>query len=351
MQLLLTAPLQLVTTYMPRRGKSADVGKRITAALRLAVLKTIAPSLGEGQEFAPPTKWTDEQILSAVAEVRAGPTLTPDRWPNNSRVAVCISFDIDNETLSLSRGETAPVALSAGEFGATNGLRRVLDLLDRHNIPASFYIPAVSAMLHPQMIEEISDRNRHEIGVHGWIHENPQAVNDRSEEERLMNQAIDYLTKAVGKRPVGYRAPSWAFSKDTLGLLREAGFLYDSSMMAMDEPYELLADGQPTGIVELPVDWILDDAPYFGRTGALPSPELIFKTYQDEFDLAYDEGTMLMLTMHPHIIGHRSRISHLDKLIHYMKSKPAVWFATAEQIAAYAKTAATQTMTKSQLLP
>jgi hypothetical protein len=186
---------------MKRHGKSAGAGKRIAAALRRAVSKIIAPSLGKERQFAPPTKWTDEQILSAVAEVRAGPKLTPERWPNDSRVAVCISVDIDNETLSLSRGETAPVALSAGEFGATNGLRRLLDLLDRHNIPSSFYIPAVSAMLHPQMIREIADRRGHEIGVHGWIHENAQAVNDRSEEQRLMNQAIDYLTKAVGKRP------------------------------------------------------------------------------------------------------------------------------------------------------
>jgi peptidoglycan-N-acetylglucosamine deacetylase len=108
-------------------------------------------------------------------------------------------------------------------------------------------------------------------------------------------------------------------------------------MMAMDQPYELMANSEPTGIIELPVSWIEDDAPYFGRTGALPSPELIFNVYRDEFDVAYREGTMLMLTFHPHIVGRRSRMVHLEKLIAYMKGKPGVWFATAEQIANYVK--------------
>jgi len=309
----------------------------LAVVLGLAIFLVIARYPHGAPPAEPPTKWTEQQIASAVANVRAGRKLTPEQWPNNSRVAVCVSFDVDNETLSLSHGEPAPGALSAGEFGATTGLRRVLDLLDRHNISASFYIPAVSAMLHPQMIQDIVKRNRHEIGVHGWIHENVLGMDNGAEEQRLLTQSIDYLTKAVGKRPVGFRAPSWAFSRHTIDLIRKAGFLYDSSLMAMDEPYELVAGGQPTGMVELPVDWALDDVPYFGLGGALPSPDLIFKVYQDEFDFAYKEGTMFMLTLHPHIIGRRSLIQHLDKLIAYMKSNPGVWFATAEQIASYVK--------------
>jgi peptidoglycan/xylan/chitin deacetylase (PgdA/CDA1 family) len=189
------------------------------------------------------------------------------------------------------------------------------------------------------MLQEITRRTRHEVGVHGWIHENVLELDDAAEEERLLNQAIEYLTKVTGKRPVGYRAPAWAFSRHTMPLIRKAGFLYDSSLMAMDEPYELVSNGEPTGIVELPVEWILDDAPYFGRTGALPSPQLIFEVYKDEFDRAYEEGTMLMLTMHPHVIGHRSSIVHLEKLVSYMRAKPGVWFATAEQIARHVKQA------------
>lgn len=306
------------------------------AALAGLLCAGLWPAQTFTQEAPPPqlgTTWTESQIRDAVAPVRAGRKLTPRAWPNGAKLAVCLSFDVDNE--QLARGETLPVPMSAGQYGATTGLPRVLKLLDLHNLPASFYIPAASLVVQPSIAQDILKSGRHEIAVHGWIHENLPALDDAAEEERLLNQAIEYLTKATGKRPVGYRAPSWAFSRHTLGLIRKAGFLYDSSMMALDEPYELVANGQPTGLIELPVEWILDDAPYFGRTGALPAPEQIFKVYRDEFDMAYEEGTMFMLTMHPHVVGHRSRALHLGRLIEYMKSKPGVWFATAEQIATY----------------
>ena len=300
----------------------------------LAVL-LLVPSVAWAQQTIqqPGVRWTEAEIRAAVAPVRAGRTLTPPAWPNGARVAVVLSFDVDNEP--LARGETLPVPMSAGQYGATTGLPRVLNLLDKHNVPASFYIPAGSLIVQPSIVGDIQKGKRHEFGIHGWIHENLPLLDDAAEEERLLNQAIAYLTKATGKRPVGYRAPAWAFSAHTLGLIRKAGFLYDSSMMALDQPYELVANGQPTGLIELPVEWILDDAPYFGRAGALPSPEQIFKVYRDEFDVAYQERTMFMLTMHPHYIGHRSRALHLDRLIAYMKSKPGVWFATAEQVATY----------------
>lgn len=278
--------------------------------------------------------WTDEQFRQAVAPVRAGRVLTPKSWPDGARVAVCLSFDVDNETWNLARGDTAPVPLSAGEFGALTGFRRVLELLDRHRVPASFYVPGVSAMLHPHMLPEIVKRG-HEVALHGWVHENVLALDDRAEEERLLRQSIALLTKATGKPPVGYRAPSWVFSRHTIDLLRGAGLLYDSSLMSRDEPYELLSNGQPTGLVELPVDWGLDDAPFFGRTGALPAPELVFQAYREDFDQAYADGTLFMLTMHPQVIGRRATMTHLDRLVAYMKSKPGVWFATAEQIARY----------------
>jgi len=305
--------------------------------LACAALATTVAGQQTGQREQPGTKWTEPQIRQAVAASRAGRKLTPKAWPNGAKVAVCISFDVDNETWDLSRGATAPVSLSAGEFGAKQGLPRVLQMLDRQKVPASFYVPAVAAMLDPSMLESIKKAGRHEIGVHGWIHENLAALDDAAEEERLLNQSIEYLTKAIGRRPVGHRAPSWALSQHSLPLLEKAGFAYDSSMMAMDEPYEIVREGKPTGLIELPVEWILDDAPYFSRTGALPSPELIFKVYQDEFDQAYAEGTMFMLTTHPQVIGHRSRIVHLEKLIAYIKSKPGVWFATAEEIASFVK--------------
>ena len=301
----------------------------------------VFPAAGQEQAtpgFPPiPIDATEEQVRQGVSLVRAGQKLTPKAWPNGARVAVCLSFDVDNEL--LWRRTPLPVPLSQGEYGATTGLPRVLDLLDRESIPASFYIPAMSAALHPQMIQNILKRKRHEIGVHGWMHENLPTIGDAAKEEQLLTQSIDYLTKATGKRPVGFRAPSWAFSQFTLDQIRKAGFLYDSSFMAMDEPYELLANGQNSGMIELPINWIADDYPYYEpeATGSLPDPHLVLQIYKGEFDAAYQEHSMFILTMHPHITGHRSRIAALEKLILYMKQKPGVWFATLEQVADYVK--------------
>jgi peptidoglycan/xylan/chitin deacetylase (PgdA/CDA1 family) len=309
-------------------GCSPPVGTPVSTAA-----KQTASSSGASTQ--PGTTWTIDQLKQAVAPVRAGRKLTPRKWPNGARVAVCLSFDIDNESPTLAQGITLPVPLSGEQYGAIVGLPRILALLDRENLPASFYLPGVSAVLAPEMVPQIMKSGRHEIGVHGWIHEDLPALNNAAEEERLLQQVIDYVTKATGKRPVGNRAPSWAFSNFTMDILRKANFKYDTSLMAMDEPYELMSNGQATGIVELPVDWIQDDGLYFGPTGTMPSAELVFQTFREEFDRAYKEGTMFMLTMHPHVIGHRSRIGHLEKFIAYMKSKPGVWFATGEQIAEF----------------
>ncbi len=280
---------------------------------------------------------TEEQIKQAVASVRAGQKLTPKAWPNGAQVAVCLSFDVDNE--ALWRKNPLPVPLSEGEYGATTGLLRVLALLDKQQIPASFYIPAMSVMLHPEMVPAILKSGRHEIGVHGWVHEEYPLVDDAAKEQQLLAQSIDYLTKATGKRPVGFRAPSWAYSPHTLEQVQKANFLYDSSFMGMDEPYELVSNGKPTGLLELPISWIADDYPYYEPKagGSLPSPDAVFQIYKAEFDGAYQDRTMFILTMHPHISGHRSRIVQIEKLVKYMKSKPGVWFATLEQIATYVK--------------
>jgi peptidoglycan/xylan/chitin deacetylase (PgdA/CDA1 family) len=145
------------------------------------------------------------------------------------------------------------------------------------------------------------------------------------------------MMKATGKRPVGYRAPSWAFSPVTLDLIRRKGFLYDSSLQSLDEPYEVMSRGKPTGLVELAIDWTLTETPYLGQQGHMPSPELLFQLYRDEFDGAYREGTLFVLTLHPYMSGHRAPANQLDQLIAYMKSKPGVWFATGEQITSYLK--------------
>ena len=306
---------------------------------RMRFLAILLEAAALAQTPQPGVKWTDDQLRQAVAPSRAGRKLTPKTWPNNARVAVCLSFDVDNESYLLAAGQTSPTTLSAADFGAQEGLPRILELLDRHNVPATFFIPAVSALIHPEMIPAIQKRGRHEIGVHGWIHESPPAINNEVEEDRLLNQAIDFLTKVTGKRPVGYRAPGWAFSQYTLGLIRKAGFFYDSSLQAMDEPYEIVSNGQPTGMVELGIDWTLTETPYLGRGGTMPNPGLLYQLYRDEFDGAYRDRTMFVLTLHPHVTGHRAPMKHLDELITYMKSKPGVWFATCEQVAHFVKDA------------
>jgi len=280
---------------------------------------------------------TEEQIKQALGTARLGRKLTPKVWPNGARIAVCISFDVDNEL--PQRENPLPVPMSEGEYGATTGLPRILDLLNRHQIPATFFMPAMSIMLHPEMVPAILAAGRNEIGIHGWIHEFWPGIGDEDKERQLLNQSIEYLTKATGKRPVGVRAPGSGFSPHTFDLIRKAGFLYDSSLLAADEPYEIFSSGQPTGVVEIPISEVDNDFVYYGETanGAMPSPDLVGQIYKAEFDLAYQERTMFVLTNHPHVGGRRSRIVQLDRLVTYIKSKPGVWFATMEQLANYVK--------------
>ena len=305
----------------------------------LVVLPLLAGSLAAQTptRLRPAWEWTNDTIKTVVNAVRAGRSLQPKQWPDGARVAVLLSFDVDNETLALRTGEPTVGALSQGEYGARVALGRVLALLDRHSIPASFFIPAVSLMQHPEMADQIKRSGRHEFGVHGWIHESNTLVPGDIERD-LVKRALEYLTQATGTRPVGYRAPSWNFSPNTLSIVRELGFQYESSMMSDDRPYELLQNGQPTGLVEIPVEWILDDAPLFNVQGAnYASPREVAQVWMDEFDKAWDEGTMFVLTTHPHIIGHRSRIVALELLLDHIRAKGKVWFSTHRGAVEYVK--------------
>ena len=306
----------------------------------LVVLGAATFLLAQTQPNQPGTKWTDEQLRQSVELARVGRKLTPHltgkSWPNKARVAVCLSFDTDSEAPQLRDGVTSATTLSASDYGAQSGMPRILKMLDQFGIPATFFITGVDAMLHPEMVAAILKSGRHEIGVHGWIHEFPPRLAE-GEEERLLDKAIEHLTKVTGKRPVGYRAPSWAFSPNTLDLIRKKGFLYDSSLQALDEPYEIMSNGKSTGLIELAIDWTLTETPFLGQNGRMPSPELLYGLYKDEFDGAYKEGTMFVLTLHPYLSGHRAPMKHLESFVAYMKSKPGVWFATGEQIARYVK--------------
>ena len=297
-----------------------------------------AGSVGVAQTRQPGIFLDLDEIRAVAGRVRAGRSLQPDAWPNGARVAVLLSFDVDNDTIAIARNETPSLgAMSQGEYGARVGLRRVVDLVDSHAIPASFFIPAVSLVIAPGMVDVIQASGRHEFGVHGWIHELNTEL-DAETERDLVTRAVAYLEQATGTRPVGYRAPSWNFSPNTLGIIRGLGFLYDSSLMADDRPYELTVHGEPTGMIELPVEWILDDAPLMNPRGnSYTAPRDLLQVYIDEFDKAYEEGTMFLLTTHPHIIGHRSRIVILEELIAHMQARGDVWFATHQQVAEYVR--------------
>ncbi len=284
----------------------------------------------------PPWRWPETRWRGAVNRVRAGRSLKPAAWPGGARCAVALSFDSDHETLTLRTGATSPGKLSQGEYGARVAVPRILALLKRHEIPATFFVPAVTATLYPDEQRRVIAEG-HEIGIHSWIHEANSTLPPEAERD-LQLRAADRLEQIAGRRPVGIRTPSWDFSDRTLSITREMGLLYDSSLMADDDPYELLEDGEPTGIVELPVEWIRDDAPYWSMDFArslIPhsGPLMVLDIFRREFDMAREEGGLFLLTMHPHITGHRSRIGVLSDLIAHMKAQGDVWFATHEQVA------------------
>ncbi|WP_332774071.1 polysaccharide deacetylase family protein [Phenylobacterium sp.] len=292
-------------------------------------------------EDLPPWRWPEARWRKVVNRVRAGRRLAPDHWPGGAPFAVALSFDSDHETNDLRDGGGSISRQSWGQFGARKGVPRILEILGRHEVPASFYVPAVSALLHPEE-QRRAVAEGHEIGIHGWIHELNSTLPYEAERD-LMFRSADALEDLTGVRPVGIRTPSWDFSPNTLKIIREMGLAYDSSLMADDDCYELEMDGEPTGVVELPVEWIRDDAVYFGMnrfSGLRPytSPEAVLDIFRRELAGAAAEGGLFQLTMHPHVIGARSRIWILDEIARLGRSMNA-WFATHAEVVAHVKAA------------
>ncbi len=287
-----------------------------------------------------PWEWGEPTWRRIVGRARAGRSLAPTAWPGGARCAFAVSFDADHETIPLRDADESPMRISQGQYGSRAAMPRIRRLLEREGIKASFFYPAVSALLHPDEVRAVAAEG-HEIGIHSWIHEAnttlPQGV-----ERDLTLRAADTIERLAGTRPVGMRTASWDFSVDTMSIIRELGLLYDSSLMSDDDPYELDADGTPTGIVELPPEWIRDDAVYwnFLRFSALrpyTPPSAVLEIFTAEFDAAWDERGLFLLTLHPHISGHRSRLPVLQQLIQHAKAKGEVWFATHEEVARWCK--------------
>ncbi|MCJ9753476.1 polysaccharide deacetylase [Neorhizobium sp. BETTINA12A] len=287
-----------------------------------------------------PWEWDEATWRGKVNKVRAGRSLKPKAWKDGARCAVALSFDSDHETNELRDGGESIGRMSQGQYGNRMGVPRILETLKNANVPATFFVPAVAALLYPDE-QRRAIAEGHEIGLHGWIHEvNTKVPADK--ERELHFRAADTLEKITGIRPVGMRTPSWDFSYETLKIERELGLIYDSSLMADDDPYELVEDGEPTGLVELPVEWIRDDAVYFNMnrfTALRPytPPTSVLDIFKREFDRAYIEGGLFLLTMHPHVSGYRSRIFVLEELIKHIQAHEGVWFGTHADIARFAK--------------
>jgi peptidoglycan-N-acetylglucosamine deacetylase len=272
--------------------------------------------------------------------VRAGKRLRPTKWPGGARCAVALSFDSDHETSELRDGGKSIGRLAWGQYGARVGVPRILGLLTKYGIRASFYVPAVTALIHPDEQRRIVSEG-HEIGIHGWIHEVNTQLPPEAERD-LAWRSADALERVTGVRPVGLRTPSWDFSWETLAIERELGLLYDSSLMSDEDCYELLLDGEPCGVIELPVEWVRDDAVYFmmNRFSSLrpyTPPSDVLDIFRREFDAAYAAGGLFQLTMHPHVIGYRSRIWILEEIVRHAQAQHGVWFATHAEIVRWAK--------------
>lgn len=319
--------------------------KNICAHL-LAVLLVLLSVYAVAEESDQPhIHWSVEKVKSVANNIRAGSNLKPSIWKHQNKVAVLISIDVDNELLSFSQSQSKhgipEGRMSFAEYGANEGLPRIVRLLKKENIPTTFFIPALMLEIHPETITEIQKLDDYEVGVHGWIHEYNAALSSLAVEKNLIEKSVKLISKKFGKRPQGYRAPSWNYSPYTLEVIRALGFIYDSSLMARDDPYEICKRqpsgvSEATGVVELPVSWILDDYPLLSMsTASYSPPREVLQVYKDEFDQAYKEGGLFNLALHPHVIGRRSRILILEELIQHIKSYEGVWFATHIEVAEY----------------
>ena len=287
-----------------------------------------------------PWNLTEPEWRQRIDRVRAGRSLKPGSWPEDAQCAVALSFDCDHETYELGAGRSSIGRLSWGEFGRRVGVPRILDVLDSRSVQASFFMPAVCSLIDPDETRRIVAEG-HEIGIHGWIHENNSLLDEHTERDLIL-RARDVLEENAGDAPVGFRSANWDLSPWTIAIVRELGLEYDSSLMADEDCYELLIDGEPSGVVEVPVEWLRDDAVYlmFNRQPATrpwSTPDDVFEIFRREFDRAYDDGGLFQLVMHPFVIGYRSRIWILEKLIDHAKASGSVWFGTHAEVARWVR--------------
>ncbi len=261
-------------------------------------------------------------------------------WPGDTKCVAMLTFDVDGVSSWINRNpdfKNHPSLMSMAEYGPSVATPRILDMLDEQSIKASFYVPGFVAENHVELVKEIARRG-HEVGHHGYMHEPPSSLSPE-DEKGVLERGIEILQGITGKAPVGYRSPSWELSEHSLEFLSSLGFLYDSSLMGDDAPYFLDPVGTAKPMVELPIHWLLDDAPNFvyapvaNRLGPMRNPEEVFGTWAAEFEGLYRYGRSFNLTMHPQYIGRPGRLLMLERLIDHIRQFPNVEFMRCQDVA------------------
>ena len=260
-------------------------------------------------------------------------------WPGEIKCVAMLTFDLDGVSSWIRRDPSYadfPSLMSMAEYGPSIATPRILDLLDKYDIKSSFYVPGFVAETHTDLVKEIFDRG-HEIGHHGYMHEAPATMSKR-EEEDVLKKGINILNDITGTVPIGYRSQSWELSSISLELLSRYNFKYDSSMMGDDAPYFIESESANGRLVEVPIHWVLDDAPNFvyapsaNRLGPMRNPEEVYITWAAEFEGLYKFGRSFNLTMHPQYIGRPGRLLMLEKLINYINTFDDVQFMRVDNV-------------------
>jgi peptidoglycan/xylan/chitin deacetylase (PgdA/CDA1 family) len=264
-------------------------------------------------------------------------------WPRGFTAAAAFTFDVDAESAILwnapHNAERMSV-ISHQAYGPLVGVPRLLGLLERHRIRSTFFVPGYTAERYPQTVKAIAAAG-HEICHHGYLHEQPTGLTLAQEIEAL-DRGLDALRRTAGVTPAGYRAPMWDLSWRTPALLSERGFLYDSSLMDADVPYELRVDDEHS-LVEIPIQWSLDDweqfcyLPDISGSGLIETPAKARELWQAEFDALREVGGCWVMTNHPFLTGRPSRARELGRLMEHVTSHEDVWVATLGEIAGHVR--------------
>ena len=258
-------------------------------------------------------------------------------WPDGARCAAAFTFDFDAEEVWIgedSANAGSPGVLSQGTYGAKVAVPLILDLLARHGVQATFFVPGRVAERYPDRVAAIV-AGGHELAHHGYTHTSPNKLSREQEEAELV-RGLEVL-RAFGTDVTGYRSPSWDLSPHTLTLLHEHGLSYSSNLMDDIRPYRI---GQPP-LVEVPISWLLDDAPHFWFDGAswtktVGTTAHVRALWEEEFLGIRELGGACVFTMHPQIIGRPSRLAFLDRFVSFVTGHPDVWVTTTARIASRA---------------